>query len=364
MPRVPTRAPFAERGGRVRGLLDVIAGRYPRFVFGGGVGRLLPVFHFHQTTREHLEPRLAYLAENGYRTIVSDEMARFVRDGVDPGPQAVMLAFDDAWASLWLVVGPLLRQYGLRAVTYAIPARIRAGASTRPTIADGATNTAAADRGDDPFVTWPELKSLAASGVVDVQSHTWSHSMIFTSDTVVGRVTGDFAQEPMLNRPRIDPDGRAFEFLTSDRIGFPLLQRRSRMADGRRFFPDPEACARLETTSDRPEAMAPFAGKLKGRFETTDEQRQAIEDELAGGRDHLERQLGTPVRHICLPWGVLGDIGRRALERTGYVTAFANRLNGRFAVGRGDDPYYLKRLSERYLMALPGRGRRTFFAFA
>jgi peptidoglycan/xylan/chitin deacetylase (PgdA/CDA1 family) len=364
MPRVPTRAPFAERGGRVRGLLDVIAGRYPRFVFGGGVGRLLPVFHFHETTRDHLEPRLAYLAENGYRTIVSDEMARFVRDGVDPGPQTVMLAFDDAWASLWLVVGPLLRHYGLRAVTYAIPARIRDAASTRPTMTDEATDATAADRAEHPFVTWPELKALAASGVVDVQSHTWSHSMIFTGDTVVGRVTDDFADEPMLNRPRIDSDGRTLEFLTSDRSGFPLLPRRSRMADGRRFFPDPEACARLETTSSRPDATLPFAGKLKGRFETSDEQRQAIEDELAAGREQLERRLGTPVRHICLPWGVIGEIGRRALERTGYVTAFANRFAGRFAVGAGDDPYYLKRLSERYLMALPGRGRRTFFAFA
>src|SRR5438128_8253444 len=137
MPRVPTGAPFEERGGRLRGAFDVIAGRYPRFVFGGSVGRELPVFHFHEATREALEPRFAYLAENDYRAVVSSDIAALVRDGKHPGRRAVMLAFDDAWASLWIVVGPLLRTYGLRAVTYAIPARLEEASSVRPTSEDG-----------------------------------------------------------------------------------------------------------------------------------------------------------------------------------------------------------------------------------
>jgi len=347
----------------VRGLLDVIAGRYPRFVFGGRVGRVLPVFHFHETTRDRLEPRFAYLAENGYRTIVSEDVARFVRDGADVDPRAVMLAFDDAWASLWLVVGPLLRKYGLRAVTYAIPARIIDAPAVRPTIDEAAVDAEAADRARDPFATWPELKALADSGLVDVQSHTWSHSMIFTGDVVVGRVTAAFAGEPILNRPRSDPPGGPLEFVTPDRTGYPLFQRRSRMSDGLRFFPDPVASAALESSSDRSDAMLPFAGALKGRWETPAERQRAIEEELVNGREALERRLGTRVRHLCLPWGVMGAIARRSVERTGFLTAFANRFSGRFAVAQGDDPYFLKRLSERYLTSLPGRGRRTFAAF-
>jgi hypothetical protein len=167
----------------------------------------------------------------------------------------------------------------------------------------------------------------------------------------------------MLNRPRVD-DGATAEFLTPDRLGFPLFQRRSRMSDGRRFFPDPAACAVLETTSDRQETAVPFAGRVKGRWETDAEQQRAIEDELTVGRETLEQRLGTVVRHICLPWGVSGIVARRALERTGFVTAFANRLGGSFAVAAGDDPYFLKRLSERHLFSLPGRGRRIFTLFA
>jgi hypothetical protein len=68
------------------------------------------------------------------------------------------------------------------------------------------------------------------------------------------------------------------------------------------------------------------------------------------------------VDHICLPWGVAGRVTWRTLERCGYRTAFANRFRGRFAVASGDDPYALKRLSNRHIFALPGRGRRYFFS--
>jgi Polysaccharide deacetylase len=356
MPRLRTARPFEERGGRLRGVLDLVAGRYPRFVFGGPVGPLLPVFHFHDVTRETLEPALAYLADNDYRTVVSDEAAALAREGRHPGSRTVMLAFDDAWASLWQVAAPLLRRYGMRAVTYAIPGRIAEAATTRPTVDDGRGEPAGQTGAPTPFVTWPELRELSASGVIDVQSHTWSHSMIFCGDQVVGRVTPAWADEPPLNRPRIDR-GAGLEFLSPDRIGFPLLACRSRMADGLRFFPDPDACDAIYRETQTGGRNDPST--IPGRWETPGEQVKAIEEELIAGRDILEQRLTTRVRHICLPWGVSGTITRRALERTGYITAFANRMSGQFAVAAGDDPFYLKRLHERHLFTLPGRGRRT-----
>src|SRR2546428_13430955 len=88
------RAPFAERGGALRGLVDLATGCYPSFVFGGSLGGVLPVFHFHDVTREWLEPRLQYLVENGYRTGTGDEIARLVIDAPSPRPRAGALTFD------------------------------------------------------------------------------------------------------------------------------------------------------------------------------------------------------------------------------------------------------------------------------
>lgn len=358
---VPPGAPFDERGGRLRGLFDLAAGHYPAFLFGFGVGSLLPVFHFHQVTADTLEPAFRYLAENDYRTVVSDDVARFVREGRHPGPRTVMLAFDDAWASLWLVAGPLLEQYDLRAVSYVIPGRVQDAAATRPTISDGPVDAAAADGADNPFATWPELRALSASGRVDVQSHTWSHAMIFSGPKVIGAVDSQFGHEPLLLYPRLDR-GRAPEFLQPARLGHPLFARRSRMSDAHRFFPDAEACARAEAKVQTAGELSPPLEAIPGRSETDTERDNDIEQELAFAKEEIERRTGTPVRHVCLPWGVTGSATRAAVERVGMVTAFANRLPGRMAVAAGDDPYFLKRLDNRYIFALPGTGRRTFTA--
>src|SRR5258708_13225890 len=99
--------PLGERGGWIRGCLDLACGRYPRFVFGGGTAGILPVFHFHDERRADLEPKLRYLAENGYRTVVADEIAAFVaRDRAVTEPVAA-LSFDDACATAFRHARPL-----------------------------------------------------------------------------------------------------------------------------------------------------------------------------------------------------------------------------------------------------------------
>jgi polysaccharide deacetylase len=349
-----TRVPFAERGGALRGVLDLATGCYPAFLFGGAVGDLLPAFHFHDVTREWLEPRLRYVAESGYRTVACDEIARLVVDGVRPGGRAIALTFDDGWASAWSVAMPLLKQYGLSAILFVIPGRVaEAGA-------------------DSPFVTWPQLRELQASGVFDIQSHTRSHAMIFTSDAVVDFVRPDYAREPLLNHPVTSPNGR-IEAVPSDALGTPLYLRRSRMSDGRRFFDDRAIADRCRAHVaanggarffDRPgwrRELLRLVSAGGGRFESDESRERAIRAELAEGRAMLNDRLRTTtVKHVALPWGIAGTIARRAVEATGHATAFAERPLHRRGIRAGDDRFHLMRLNGKFLTCLPGRGRQWF----
>jgi len=359
--------PFEERGGALRGLLDAVCGRLPRFVIGGSVPeRTLPVFHFHDVTPGDFEPQLRYLAENGYQTVIADDIAAHARGERTLKGRVVGLCFDDAWASLWTVAKPLLERYTMRAIAYAIPARIEDAAACREsdTASDGS-----------PFVTWPELKALHASGVVDVQSHTETHSMIFTSSSIVGFVTPEYAALPMLNRPQLLPLPD-LTFLQPEELGAPLYSARSRMSDGRRVeAPDdvrrrcveyvareggPSFFERMDWQDRLRDVAIPRQGR-SAPSESDDARDQAIEQELDRGRAELNERLRTnSVRHICLPWGVSGSTTLRALKRVGYESAFANRMEGSFAVERGDDPFWLKRLPNKYIFSLPGRGRRTW----
>jgi peptidoglycan/xylan/chitin deacetylase (PgdA/CDA1 family) len=334
------------------------------------------VFHLHEVSQAWIEPRLRYLADNGYRTATADEIAHYVTGRGPLGPRRVALTFDDARASLWTVAAPLLRKYGLTAIAFAIPARITDAATVRPTIADGADRAEAADDSDTPFVTWPELQALQASGTIDVQAHTFSHAAIFCSDRTVGFVTPDYARETILDRPLISEAGPP-RFLEPDALGAPLYARRSRMSDGRRFLVHPEvvSAARAHVAEHggaaffaRPDWRSDLERALpqrQGDFETEDAQRAAIEEELDRCRSVLHAQLGTSaVRHIALPWGIAGAVARDALRRSGYGTAYLEEMFGRQGVRPGGDPYRIMRLNGKYLQCLPGRGRRFFTALA
>jgi hypothetical protein len=363
-----TAVPFAERGGAVRGLLDLATGCYPAFLFGGPVGAL-PVFHFHDVTRAWLEPRLQYLVENGYTTMTCEEIARLVIDGVDPGPKRVALTFDDGWASAWTVAMPLLQQLGLTAILFAIPARIRDASAVRPTIA---TN-AGADAGtaaSPAFVTWPELRAMHASGVFDVQSHTRSHAKVFCDAAVTGFVIPGSAGDP-LDQPLESANG-VVRFVEPDALGTPLYLKRSRMSDARRFLPEAgtaERCRQFVASHGGADFFArpgwhrllePLA-QGNGRFETDAEREAAIEEEIHEGRTLLNDALGsTTVRHVALPWGIAGGVTRHALRDSAFVTAFAEEPLRRRGVRAGDDRYGLMRLNGKFLTCLPGRGRQWF----
>jgi peptidoglycan/xylan/chitin deacetylase (PgdA/CDA1 family) len=338
------------------------------------VKSLLPVFHFHETTRDVLEPAFQYLAENRYHSVGADDMAAVVY-GRKPVPtRAVVLAFDDALASLWLVAWPLLRQYGLRAIAYAIPGRVREAETPRPTIEDGPVDAVAADTAENPLATWAELKEMSASGWIDVQSHTWSHSMIFSASSPRDVLRPDQPAEMFFNLPRLNVDDPPV-FLGADRFGHPMFPRRSRMSDALRFLPDADGVAAVEHFVQEQGGRAFFAragwrrelGRvlrgLKGRTETDAERRSAIEHELIAARDTLESRLGTKVRHMCLPWGVSGRITTDLLSKLGFETAVANRWSGMYALRKGDHPFFLKRLPHRHIRALPGHGRRAMRTF-
>lgn len=365
------RQPFAERGGAVRGLLDLATGCYPPFLFGGSIGRMLPVFHFHDVTRDAFERQLQYLTDNGYRTVTTDEISRLVVSAIDPGPRAVALTFDDAWRSVWTVAMPLLRRAGLRATVFAIPGRVSDAATVRPTIDDNVAGDSA-DAGS-PFATWPELRAMHRSGVIDVQSHTCTHAMIFSDDRLGDFVTPAYAQLPMLNRPMIGVNG-AISFVEPDALGTPLYTGRSRMSDARRFLPDSGAAETCREHVARHGGAAFFARPgwrrelealsepRRGVFEDDETRTKWIQSELVNGRELLNQGLGTTdVRHVALPWGVAGDITRRALKLTGHATAFAQRPFERLGVRAGDDRYELTRLNGRFITCLPGRGRKWLF---
>lgn len=357
------KIPFQERKTRSRGVLDLLSGSYPGFLFRQPVRHLLPVFHFHDVTGPYLEPYLAYLAENGYRTVTSDALGRFVRDGVEPGDRTVVLCFDDAWASLWTVVAPLLRKYSMTAITYAIAGRVPDAGEPRPV--DSVAGAYA-------LASWPELKALNDEGLVDVQAHTFSHAMIFCDARPAGFLAPDSGIS-FLSMPALDfsPDP---VFLDAGMLGAPLYSRRSRMSDAFRYVDDAgarQACIErvhagggpvfFEDPDGRAELLR-IVSTARGRMESAEEREQSIWQELVRSREVLAAKLNSQsVRQICFPWGICGRLAGELVQKAGYETAVADTLFGKRYAEAQRNPYRIMRLKHHYIFCLPGAGRKSFF---
>jgi len=369
---VATHIPFSERKTPWRGALDLVSGCYPGFMFGWPVGKWLPVFHFHEVNRATLEPYLIYLAENGYRTVTSESIAQYVLNDQHPGPQSVALCFDDAWASLWTVAGQLLSKYGFQAITYVSPGRIVDAVGTRPTLGSPSGPPPDVDRSIIPFATWPELRTLHASGTIDIQAHTFLHAMIFCDSSIRGFVHPGLQEHPHFH-PLIDT-GKGSRILTPADLGAPLYPQRSRYSDALRCDnPDAfEACTQLVRENGGAgffahpgweQELRAMAVKFKGPRETSGQRDAAILEDLSSAREILNAELrSTSVRHMCFPWAVAGQAAEHAAKKAGYETAFADRLFGVRAVNAGDPPYRLMRLKHQHIFCLPGRGRRRLFS--
>jgi hypothetical protein len=353
--------PFQEKKTVLRGVLDLASGAYPAFIFGGELGRIVPVFHFHDVTKQQLEPKLLYLAENGYRTLISDELEQIVNHKTAIPAKSVALCFDDAWASLWTVVLPLLEKYGMRAITYVAPGRIEEASVCR---AQGADESPA----PPPFCTWPELIGIHQSRLIDIQAHTFSHAAIFSDSRITGFINPQ-SSFSLLSWPAGAMDGNR-PFLSRQFLGHPLYETRSRMSDAFRYMPNKNAIsACLNHVSEKggenyfktknwDQELRKVAASHQGQYETEDARKAAIAEELLLGKKVLEKRLGKRIEQICMPWAVCGTIAEFLARELGYKSAVADILFGKRYLHSKTQPFRIMRLKNRYIARLPGRGRK------
>ncbi len=121
---------------------------YHRFVPGDRECDLLSVSG--TTFRSQLE----YLRDNGFTVVSFSDLADFV-EGKGPMPRKpVILSMDDGYKSVHQVAYPVLREFGYKATVFVYTDFVGAPAA----------------------LNWAEMKEMTASGLVDIQPHSKTHS--------------------------------------------------------------------------------------------------------------------------------------------------------------------------------------------
>jgi len=301
---------------------------FPRRFFASSVRGLPPVpaYMLHQVDVPQFEALCATLARERVRCITFPELM-----AGDAGENAILLTFDDGWSSVWSAAVPIAKRHGVRFTLFLAPRCVEESQEVRSTLDTGATpdEIAVRDLGPRPRLTWGEVLALQASGVVDIQSHSTHHGVVFKSATLKGFVTpdGPFPINGLIPLVQRLDAGDAVSFRPEP--GTPLYEWGPALTVPRRFL-EPigvrDKCLQLAreggaaffTRADWQEQLRAVASEVPAaEWESSEARLERLRLDLEGSRRIIETRVrGTHVTVLAPPWAeidaALPDIARAA----------------------------------------------------
>lgn len=145
-----------------------------------------PAFHRFALHPAMFRAHLAYLAEQGYRTLTMSELCNLRSGEARESPaRTVVLTFDDGFADFYSDVFPVLLRHGFSATLYIVTGCV--GETSRWLSAE-----CEADR---PMLNWTQLAEIRAAGI-DCAAHSHTHPQL-------DLLTSDQAREELATSRRI-----------------------------------------------------------------------------------------------------------------------------------------------------------------
>ena len=141
---------------------------------------------------ENLVQQFDWLKHEGYHVISVDDLLA-ARAGRKPLPdKAVLLSFDDGYASFHSKVFPLLKQYRYPALLAVVGSWMAEGKPSAESLPK------------EPLLTWAQLQELSRSGLVEVASHSYG-----LHHGILGNPQGNL--QPAGTTRAFDPTAQAYE---------------------------------------------------------------------------------------------------------------------------------------------------------
>lgn len=111
---------------------------------------------------EQLEKDMIYIKNNGYTTVLMQDIIDFVKEGTPLPDKPIMLTFDDGHEGCFKYLLPLLEKYDMKAVISVVGSFSDYSEENPCTVAEYS------------YLTWEEIKELSKNSRIEFQNHTYS----------------------------------------------------------------------------------------------------------------------------------------------------------------------------------------------
>jgi len=293
---------------------------------------------------ECFEMFLIHLRSNGWTTVFLDEMYRLKKSGDAKGKYCV-ITFDDGYVDNYIFVYPLLQKYQMKGTIFVSPECVD---NTRDKAELFHADLSSKDPGEysiTAYLNWDEIKEMQDSGVIDIQSHTMTHTKYFTSAKIVSfHHPGSDSIYAITNR---FPDTRQRYFSTENfeqliPYGSPIFEQKSAVLTrihqvSNDFEQEIVAGLKRDSWSNDMDFEAHFE-KIKRIYkdylarkaifswiENDQDFNVRLRYEIADSKKVLEKMLGKPVEFLCWPHGENDERAHSVALESGYLATTSGK---------------------------------------
>ncbi len=259
-------------------------------------------------TLRNLATQFDWFRDQGYRVISIDDVLAAHRGERPLPPRAVLLTFDDGYASLYTLVFPLLRAFNYPAVVGIVGSWIEPPEGTR--LGDAA--------GGPPrhrFVSWEELREMRRSGLVEIASHSYGLHTVITGNVEGTRYPAAVtrAYTPRSYRGDIAHPGYRSSVISAQRQPTPQLW----YGDVLQLLASPYS--RFVELARRLAGAAIDYGydPRTGRYEDEAEYTERVRADLARNSALIEARVGVRPRVMVWPYGRYNEVAVEVARAVG-----------------------------------------------
>ena len=181
----------------------------------------VPILCYHQFTtgrstdlmvmpRDSFAQQMDYLKSNNYHVISLADLQGFLAASTRIPPRSVVLTFDDGFRSTYDIAYPILKSYGFKATFFIYTDFVGAGRA----------------------LTWTQINELRASGIIDIQSHSKTHTSFSPhpgeSPAYGARLTAEIDQPQAIFQRQLNERVRMFAYPYGDSSQLAVKMLRDR----------------------------------------------------------------------------------------------------------------------------------------
>lgn len=326
--------------------------------------------HCHNWLWKHLsmpfdlfEKQIKILSQKGFQTINLSELFNYRKYNKKIPSSSIVLTFDDGYLDNWVYAFPVLKKYGFKGTIFVNPEFIDPREDCRPNLEGVWRGEYSKEELESKgFLSWEELKQMEKEGIMDIQSHSMTHTWYFSHSEIV-----DFHHPGNTRYPWLfwnaRPDRKSF-YLNENQESFidygTPIYRHGRSLGIKKYFED-KGLTRYLIDFVKIKGLQFFEksdwksilfnqvdiyksqNKLHDRYETDEEQDERYRYELFESKEILEEKLNKRIKFLCWAGGAYDRKALEIAEEAGYLSSTLLYADPQIKNTIGEDPSVINR---------------------